>query len=76
MPGLDVDTIIHSFMQEQQFSQQDTAFMPMMNAASTHHMGHNNGDLASVQGSMNSGGLGMFDDIFMTMDEIRMGFGI
>lgn len=62
VPGLDVDTIIHSFMQEQQFGQQDTSFMPMMNTANTHQMGHNDGDLGTAQGSMNSGGLGMFDD--------------
>ena len=43
VPRLDVDTIIHSFMQGQQFSQQDTAFMPTMNTANTHQMGHNDG---------------------------------
>jgi hypothetical protein len=63
VPGLDVDTIIHSFMQEQQFNQADTAFMPMMNnTTNTHQMGHDDGDLGPVQGSMNNGGLGMFDD--------------
>jgi hypothetical protein len=62
VPGLDVDTIIHSFMQEQQFNQVDTAFMPMMNTTNTQQMGQNDGDLGPAQGSMNSGGLGMFDD--------------
>lgn len=63
VPGLDVDTIIHSFMQEQQFNQADTAFMPMMNTLNTHQMGHSNdGDLGAAQRSMGSGGLGMFDD--------------
>jgi len=62
VPGLDVDTIIHSFMQEQQFSQADTTFMPMMNTANTQQMGHDDGDLGAAQGSMTSGGFGMFDD--------------
>jgi hypothetical protein len=63
VPGLDVDTIIHSFMQEQQFNQADTAFMPnMMNTTNNHQMGHNDGDMGTAQGSMNSGGIGMFDD--------------
>jgi hypothetical protein len=60
VPGLDVDTIIHSFMQEQQFNQVDTAFMPMMNTTNTQQMGQNDGDLGPAQGSMNSGGLGLF----------------
>jgi hypothetical protein len=61
VPGLDVDTIIHSFMQEQQFNQADTTFMPMMNTTNAHHMGQNDDDLGA-QGTMVSGGLGMFDD--------------
>jgi len=62
VPGLDVDTIIHSFMQEQQFNQADAAYMPMMNTANNHQMGHDDGDLNTAQGSMSGGGLGMFDD--------------
>lgn len=62
VPGLDVDTIIHSFMQEQQFNQADTPYMPMMNTTNSHQMGQNDGDLGAAQGSINSGGLGMFDD--------------
>ena len=62
VPGLDVDTIIHSFMQEQQYNQTDTAFMPMMNTSNAHQMAHNGGDMGAAQGSMASGGLGMFDD--------------
>ena len=62
VPGLDVDTIIHSFMQEQQFNQADAAFMPMMNTTNTHPMGQSDGDLGDAQGCSTSGGLGMFDD--------------
>lgn len=48
VPGLDVDTIIHSFMQEQQFNQTDAAFMPMMN---TPQMNQNDSDMgAAAQG--------------------------
>jgi len=59
VPGLDVDTIIHSFMQEQQFNQADTAFMPMMN---TSQIGQNDDDPGAAQGGLAGGGFGMFDD--------------
>jgi len=62
VPGLDVDTIIHSFMQEQQYNQADTAMMPMTNTANSHQMGLNESGLDSGQGFIGNGSLGMFDD--------------
>jgi hypothetical protein len=60
--GLDVDTIIHSFMQEQQYNQVDAAFMPMMNTANSHQMATNDSSLDPAQGLIPNGSLGMFDD--------------
>jgi hypothetical protein len=62
VPGLDVDTIIHSFMQEQQYNQADAAFMPMMNPANNHQMRHNDGGLSAAQRPDSSEDSGMFDD--------------
>jgi hypothetical protein len=62
VPGLDVDTIIHSFMQEQQFNQADAAFIPMMNTANNHQIGPNDRGLDAAQEFTPSGNLGMFDD--------------
>jgi len=58
VPGLDVDAIIHSFMQEQQSGQADGGYVPMTNTAS---------NFPSAQGVENvlQGGFpnaGMFDD--------------
>jgi hypothetical protein len=62
VPGLDVDTIIHSFMQEQQYNQADAAFMPMLNPANNHQMGNNDGSLGPAQRPGSSEDSGMFDD--------------
>jgi len=62
VPGLDVDTIIHSFMQEQQYNQADASLMPMMNTANGHQMGPNDNGLDPAQGFLSNGSLGMFDD--------------
>lgn len=61
-PGLDVDTIIHSFMQEQQFNSTDAAYMPMPDASSNMPMAHGEGNLNDMQGTFPNGGFGVFDD--------------
>lgn len=61
-PGLDVDTIIHSFMQEQQFSSTDPAYMAMPDTASNMPMTHGDGNMNDMQGSFSNGGFGVFDD--------------
>jgi hypothetical protein len=55
VPGLDVDAIIHSFMQEQQSGQTDGGYVPMANTAT---------NFPNAQGdeNLNSMGGGMFDD--------------
>jgi hypothetical protein len=55
VPGLDVDAIIHSFMQEQQSGQTDGGYVPMTNTATS---------FPNAQGdeNLNSMGGGMFDD--------------
>jgi hypothetical protein len=61
VPGLDVDAIIHSFMQEQQSGQTDGGYIPMANNAATSFPNAQGGDenLNSIQSFTNGG---MFDD--------------
>jgi len=58
VPGLDVDAIIHSFMQEQQSGQTDGGYVPMTNTTTNFPQGDES--LNSMQGAFPSGG--MFDD--------------
>lgn len=60
VPDLDVDAIIHSFMQEQQSTQTDGGgYIPMANTASTFPSAQNDENLNPMQGSLSNG---MFDD--------------
>jgi len=58
VPGLDVDAIIHSFMQEQQSWQADGGYMPM--TSTNTNFPNAQGDESMMQGVFPNGG--MFDD--------------
>jgi hypothetical protein len=58
VPGLDVDAIIHSFMQEQQSGQTDGGYVPM-NTATNFPNAQGDENLNSMQSFSNAG---MFDD--------------
>jgi hypothetical protein len=59
VPGLDVDAIIHSFMQEQQSGQTDGGYVPMTNTATNFSNAQGDENMNSM-GSFANGG--MFDD--------------
>lgn len=61
VPDLDVDTIIHSFMQEQQMQGSNT-YMPMTPSTMNMSNGSNNNMLTNEQGALLNGGYNMFDD--------------
>jgi hypothetical protein len=58
VPGLDVDAIIHSFMQEQQSGQTDGGYVPM-NTATNFSNAQGDENLNPMQSFTNGG---MFDD--------------